>query len=119
MNDNLQRLMKELRLSGMGSSIEIRLQEARANNLDYDEFLELALEDEMKASDLFLWFRVFGELGQKYRRKEWNHVSALFRKSGELILKLCERALEYDGGGCSGFLEKIADTEEEAYISLV
>lgn len=63
--------------------------------------------------------RVFGELGQKYQRKEWNHASILFRKSGELILKLCERALEYDGGGCSGFLEKIADTEEEAYISLV
>jgi len=47
MNDNLRRTMKELRLSGMESSIEIRLQEARANNLDYDEFLELALEDEM------------------------------------------------------------------------
>jgi hypothetical protein len=63
--------------------------------------------------------RVFGELGKKYQRKEWSNASTLFKKSGELILKLCERALEYDGGGCSGFLEEIADTEEKAYTSLV
>jgi len=47
MNDNLKRTLTELRLSGMGLSIEVRLQEARANNLDYEEFLELALQDEM------------------------------------------------------------------------
>ena len=63
--------------------------------------------------------RVFGELGQKYQRKEWSKASILFRKSGELILKLCERALEYDGRSCSAFLEEIADTEEEAYMTLL
>ena len=47
MNENLKHAMKELRLSGMSLSLEVRLQEARANNLDYDEFLELALQDEM------------------------------------------------------------------------
>ena len=62
--------------------------------------------------------RVFGELGQKYQRKEWSNASILFRKSGELILKLCERALEYDNRGCSALVEEIADTEEEAYMAL-
>ena len=47
MNENLKHAMKELRLSGMSLSLEVRLQEAKANNLDYDEFLELALQDEM------------------------------------------------------------------------
>jgi hypothetical protein len=63
--------------------------------------------------------RVFGDLGQKYQRKEWSNASILFRKSGELIVKLCERALEYDGRGCSVFLKGIADAEEEAYTALL
>jgi hypothetical protein len=63
--------------------------------------------------------RVFGELGQKYRRKEWSQAAVLFRKSGELIVKLCERALQYDGRGCSAFLREIADIEEEGYTTLL
>ncbi len=63
--------------------------------------------------------RVFGNFGQKYQRKEWSDASMLFRKSGELIVKLCERALEYDGGSCSALLREIADTEERAYRSLL
>ncbi len=47
MNENLGRMLRKLRLSGMGLSLEVRLQEARANNLDHEEFLELALQDEM------------------------------------------------------------------------
>ena len=62
--------------------------------------------------------RVFGELGRKYRRKEWSQASNLFMKSGEFVVKLCEKALNYDGNACSEFLEKIADIEEEAYKSL-
>ena len=63
--------------------------------------------------------RVFENLGQKYQRKEWGNASSLFGKSGELIVKLCERALEYDGRGCSVLLNEIADTEEEAYMALL
>ncbi len=48
MNENLKNALKELRLSGLGLSLDIRLQEARANNLDYEEFLELALQDETR-----------------------------------------------------------------------
>jgi hypothetical protein len=62
---------------------------------------------------------VFGDLGQRYRRKEWRDAASLFRKSGGLIVELCQRALEYDGRGCSTFLNKIVDTEEEAYASLL
>jgi hypothetical protein len=34
-------------------------------------------------------------------------------------VKLCERALGYDGRGCSAFLEEIADIEKEAYSALL
>jgi hypothetical protein len=63
--------------------------------------------------------RVLGELGQRYKRKEWSESATLFGRSGELIVRLCERALEYDGRGCSAFLKEIADTEEEAYRALL
>jgi hypothetical protein len=63
--------------------------------------------------------RVFEHLGQKYQRKEWRKASVLFRESGRLIVKLCERALKYDGRGCSIFLKEIADIEKEAYMALL
>jgi len=63
--------------------------------------------------------RVFGSFGQRYQKKAWSHASMLFGKSGELIVKLCERALQYDGRGCSALLNVIADVEEEAYTALL
>ena len=47
MNNELHEKLKQLRLSGMISSLDIRLQEARANRLDFPEFLELLIQDEM------------------------------------------------------------------------
>ena len=47
MLNQLHNNLKELRLSGMISSLDIRLQEARANSLVYPEFLELLIYDEM------------------------------------------------------------------------
>ncbi len=46
MNDHLQSQLKELRLSGLASTLEVRLQEARGNGLSHAEFLELILQDE-------------------------------------------------------------------------
>ena len=46
MNDTLVRMIKQLRLGGMLESLEVRLQEARGNNLSHEEFLELILQDE-------------------------------------------------------------------------
>ncbi len=51
MNTNLNEKLKKLRLSGMNTSLEIRLQEARTNSLDYEEFLELALQDELNTRE--------------------------------------------------------------------
>jgi DNA replication protein DnaC len=39
--------MKKLRLSGMAQSVDVRLQEAGANRLTHEQFLELILQDEM------------------------------------------------------------------------
>lgn len=51
MQDQLTGKLKELRLSGMISSMEVRLQEARANQLDYPEFLELLIYDEISVRE--------------------------------------------------------------------
>lgn len=47
MNESLQKTLKQLRLSGMLETLEVRLQEASANSLNHTEFLELVLQDEM------------------------------------------------------------------------
>ena len=47
MNPNLIRYARQLRLSGLLSSLELRLQEARTHQLPYEQFLELAFQDEL------------------------------------------------------------------------
>jgi DNA replication protein DnaC len=47
MNEALRRTLKQLRLSGLLESLEIRLQEAAGNGLSHSEFLELILQDEL------------------------------------------------------------------------
>jgi hypothetical protein len=47
MNDRLRSAVKQLPLSGVLQSLEVRLQEAAGRRLDYAEFLELALADEL------------------------------------------------------------------------
>ena len=39
--------LKQLKLSGMAQSLEIRLQEAQSHQLSHAEFLELAVQDEV------------------------------------------------------------------------
>ncbi len=46
-NANLTTTLRKLRLSGLLSSLEMRLHEATAANLSHQEFLELILEDEL------------------------------------------------------------------------
>jgi DNA replication protein DnaC len=59
MTDGLQNLLKQLRLSGLLSTLEVRLHEAAANHLDHREFLELILHDELAVrSDRLLQRRV-------------------------------------------------------------
>lgn len=47
MNAKLAEYLKKLRLSGLGQTLAVRLQEALASRLDYAEFLELVLGDEL------------------------------------------------------------------------
>jgi DNA replication protein DnaC len=47
MNATLSAALKQLRLSGLSSTLEVRLQEAQSNRLAHAEFLELVLADEL------------------------------------------------------------------------
>jgi DNA replication protein DnaC len=47
MNEALRKTLKQLRLSGLLESLEIRLQEAAGHGLSHGEFLELIVQDEL------------------------------------------------------------------------
>src|SRR5215216_4739843 len=47
MNDRLQSTLRQLRLSGLAQSLDIRLHEAASHQLSHLEFLELILQDEL------------------------------------------------------------------------
>jgi DNA replication protein DnaC len=47
MNPQLVQNLRRLRLSGLVSTLEVRLQEAQGNGLDHAEFLELIVADEL------------------------------------------------------------------------
>jgi len=47
MNERLLSMLRELRLSGLAQSLEVRLQEAAGHQLSHAEFLELILQDEI------------------------------------------------------------------------
>jgi DNA replication protein DnaC len=47
MRPSLEQSLKTLRLSGLAASLDVRLTEARGNHLEHEEFLELALADEL------------------------------------------------------------------------
>jgi DNA replication protein DnaC len=44
---NLETTLKQLRLSGLAGTVSLRLQEAVANRLSHEEFLEILLQDEL------------------------------------------------------------------------
>src|SRR3954453_10536341 len=71
MTDALQNLLKQLRLSGLLSTLEVRLHEAAANHLDHAEFLELILQDELAVrSDRQLQRRVKAALFRELKTLE-------------------------------------------------
>ena len=47
MNDRLQTSLRQLRLSGLADTLEVRLHEAATHQLSHAEFLELILQDEL------------------------------------------------------------------------
>ena len=51
MSDSINSMLKKLRLSGLGDSLEIRIHEAAIRGLTHREFLELILQDELLVRD--------------------------------------------------------------------
>jgi DNA replication protein DnaC len=47
MKTSLRKQLKQLRLSGLAESLDVRLQEAKSSRLDHADFLELILQDEL------------------------------------------------------------------------
>ena len=47
MNDRFTSVLRQLRLSGLMKTLDVRLQEAAGNHLNHAEFLELLLRDEL------------------------------------------------------------------------
>jgi len=47
MNETLEKNLRKLRLSGLATSLDVRLQEAASHQLTHAEFLELILQDEL------------------------------------------------------------------------
>ncbi len=47
MNERLQTALRQLRLSGLAQSLDVRLEEAAGHSLSHAEFLELILQDEL------------------------------------------------------------------------
>ena len=47
MNERLLSTLRELRLSGLAQTLDVRLQEAAGHQLSHAEFLELILQDEL------------------------------------------------------------------------
>lgn len=70
MTDALQNLLKQLRLSGLLSTLEVRLHEAAANHLDHREFLELILQDELAV-------RSDRQLQRRVKAAQFREVKAL------------------------------------------
>lgn len=70
MNDALQNLLKQLRLSGLLSTLEVRLHEATASQLSHRDFLELILQDELAVRNERL-------LGRRIKAAQFREVKAL------------------------------------------
>jgi DNA replication protein DnaC len=51
MKNSLQTTLRQLRLSGLAQTLDVRLQEAAGHNLSHAEFLELVLQDELVVRD--------------------------------------------------------------------
>ena len=47
MKDTLDTMLRQLRLSGLAGTLDVRLQEAAGHQLSHAEFLELILQDEL------------------------------------------------------------------------
>ena len=84
MNDALRSALKQLRLSGLLESLEVRLQEAAGHGLSHAEFLELILQDELAVrSDRQLQRRVKAALFRELKpldQFDWSFNPSIKKK---------------------------------------
>jgi DNA replication protein DnaC len=67
---NLETTLKQLRLSGLARSLSLRLQEAAANRLSHEEFLETILQDELNV-------RQERMLSRRTKAADFHHLKTL------------------------------------------
>jgi DNA replication protein DnaC len=70
MNDALHHVLKQLRLSGLLSTLDVRLHEAAANQLSHRDFLELILQDELAV-------RNERQLGRRVKAAQFREIKTL------------------------------------------
>ncbi len=70
MNDRLQSMLKQLRLSGLAETLDVRLQEAAGHQLTHAEFLELILQDELHVREQRL-------IGRRVKAASFNELKPL------------------------------------------
>jgi DNA replication protein DnaC len=84
MKDSLAQALKQLRLSGLLETLDVRLQEAAGHHLDHVEFLELILQDELAVrSDRQLQRRVKAALFRELKTLEdfdWSFNPSIKKK---------------------------------------
>lgn len=69
-HQTLETALRELRLSGLGRTVDVRLQEAAANRLSHAEFLELILQDELNVRKERL-------LARRTKAADFHHLKTL------------------------------------------
>ena len=70
MNDRLQTALRQLRLSGLAETLDVRLQEAAGHQLNHAEFLELVLQDELLTRNQRL-------IGRRVKAAQFRELKAL------------------------------------------
>lgn len=69
-----------------------------------------------KSDGMRFWkSQVLKKLGEKYNIDKWSKASAMFQKSGELIIEICKAAMKQDQHKISSLILQVAEIEETAY----
>src|ERR1041384_4147551 len=84
MKQNLATYARQLRLSGLFNSLEIRLQEARTHQLPHEQFLELIFQDELNVRQQHVIERRKKAAGFRHQKTledfDWNFNPAIKRQ---------------------------------------
>jgi DNA replication protein DnaC len=85
MKETFAPMLRKLRLSGLATTLDVRLQEARGNSLSHEEFFELVLQDELNIrKERLIRRRVktasFRDAVRSLEDFDWNFNASIKRK---------------------------------------